>query len=398
MSASKSGPRPSCSSLVGVARAAGSKIKQLGWPGEVALPCALAWLLPAPATGRHTTVLLFYRVKSQLSVRDGSAGHLAWWQREAGRGVAQLSSPEKHVCGGGRMPARKWHRKMGHSLSSSCDELDVNAAGDRRGPYGCCGPSRWDHRGAVHFRYPGSRSPSADFNQLSSSVEACYGAANVSTFRKIAVYSPVAKAMSPKLWHVGIVADVEVARLVFSSHSSIPRPSISLPSHHFTFTSAQDVDQLVPIYLYRLNSPRHSTCLWCSANVARITNKQSAFTQGSIKIAHANNGMFFTDWKHRFGIVARCNRCAIVTQVKRRVRDDRSAYILAAINRDPHISTQRIARYFGVSRSTIWRILHDGGLHPYHIHVYEALSEDEFKSRISFCYWFLNQNLDFLTS
>ncbi|KAJ8875112.1 hypothetical protein PR048_023005 [Dryococelus australis] len=35
---------------------------------------------------------------------------------------------------------------------------------------------------AVHFGYPGSRSPSADFYQLSSIVEACYGAANLSTF------------------------------------------------------------------------------------------------------------------------------------------------------------------------------------------------------------------------
>ncbi|KAJ8895955.1 hypothetical protein PR048_001296 [Dryococelus australis] len=60
-----------------------------------------------------------------LSVSDASAGHLAWWKREAGRGFVQLSSAEKYVCGGGRAEASDWFSRMGHSLSSSCDELDV---------------------------------------------------------------------------------------------------------------------------------------------------------------------------------------------------------------------------------------------------------------------------------
>ncbi|KAJ8882840.1 hypothetical protein PR048_014654 [Dryococelus australis] len=66
--------------------------------------------------------------RHHLSVRDASAGHLAWWRREAGKRVVQLSSAEKHVSGGGRVSASAWLSRLGHSLSSGCDELDERKA------------------------------------------------------------------------------------------------------------------------------------------------------------------------------------------------------------------------------------------------------------------------------
>ncbi|KAJ8867881.1 hypothetical protein PR048_031686 [Dryococelus australis] len=58
-------------------------------------------------------------------------------------------------------------------VCSAClkSSLVKSAVGHRRGTYGCRGPSRWNHRRAVHFRYPGSWSPSADVYQLSSNGE-----------------------------------------------------------------------------------------------------------------------------------------------------------------------------------------------------------------------------------
>ncbi|KAJ8876970.1 hypothetical protein PR048_021422 [Dryococelus australis] len=119
---------------------------------------------------RETTAI---GTRSKQSVNDASAGHLVWWQHEAVGGVVQLFLAVKHACGGGRVPASDWLSRMGHSLSSSCDELDA------------CNINKERQR-AVHFGYPGSRFPSVDFYQLNSSVEACYGAANLSKFSEIA--------------------------------------------------------------------------------------------------------------------------------------------------------------------------------------------------------------------
>lgn len=81
--------------------------------------------------------------------------------------------------------------------------------------------------------------------------------------------------------------------------------------------------------------------------------------------------------------------------IRRPVRDDRSADILAAVTVDPHISTRRLAIDSGMSQKTVCRILKDQKWHPYHINLHQALSVRDFPNRVNFCNWLRAQNIDF---
>jgi hypothetical protein len=41
--------------------------------------------------------------------------------------------------------------------------------------------------------------------------------------------------------------------------------------------------------------------------------------------------------------------------------------ILQAVEKEPNVSCRRLALRMGVSSFTIWRTLHEQGLHPYHL-------------------------------
>lgn len=67
--------------------------------------------------------------------------------------------------------------------------------------------------------------------------------------------------------------------------------------------------------------------------------------------------------------------------------------ILEYFEHHPQESTRNAARRFGVSHSTVWKLLHDGNMHPYHFRPVQELGVNDHEPRVNFCRWFLS-NLD----
>lgn len=75
--------------------------------------------------------------------------------------------------------------------------------------------------------------------------------------------------------------------------------------------------------------------------------------------------------------------------------------ILRHIEVDPGISTRRVAAEENIGHATVWRVLRDQLLHPYHLQRVQSLEEPDFPPRMEFCNWFLemaNQDRNFLPS
>lgn len=75
--------------------------------------------------------------------------------------------------------------------------------------------------------------------------------------------------------------------------------------------------------------------------------------------------------------------------------------ILNMAHENPSVSTRQVAREIpGVSQSTVWRILHEEQLYPYHTQRVQALQPEDYPQRIQFCEWVLEQeaiNPEFLS-
>lgn len=82
-------------------------------------------------------------------------------------------------------------------------------------------------------------------------------------------------------------------------------------------------------------------------------------------------------------------------QIRREVRDERTAEIIAFSQLHHHYSLSRVQQESGVSRSTIWRIYHDNKFHPYRMMLHQALSIGDFRDRLEFCNWIRQQPRNF---
>lgn len=71
-------------------------------------------------------------------------------------------------------------------------------------------------------------------------------------------------------------------------------------------------------------------------------------------------------------------------RIRRPIRDDLLVPVVAAIHLNPQESTRRLAIDAGSNQMTVWRCLKDNKMHPYHLSLHQALSEDDFANRISF--------------
>ena len=74
--------------------------------------------------------------------------------------------------------------------------------------------------------------------------------------------------------------------------------------------------------------------------------------------------------------------------------------ILHAIDINPGLSTRQIARDLNVSQPTVWRVLHENSLYPYHIQRVQGLLPQDFPRRLDFSRWILRKcahNPDFLS-
>ncbi|KAJ4450318.1 hypothetical protein ANN_01738 [Periplaneta americana] len=65
--------------------------------------------------------------------------------------------------------------------------------------------------------------------------------------------------------------------------------------------------------------------------------------------------------------------------------------ILEAVNMTPPISTRRVALQVNVPHTTVWRLLKEYQLYPYHLQRVQALSPADYPARVRFCQWFLQQ-------
>ncbi|KFM72950.1 hypothetical protein X975_25428, partial [Stegodyphus mimosarum] len=65
--------------------------------------------------------------------------------------------------------------------------------------------------------------------------------------------------------------------------------------------------------------------------------------------------------------------------------------ILNIAHESPQTSTRAIPRRLQLSHSTVWRLLNENGLHPYHLQRVQALQETDYPLRVHFCHWFLQQ-------
>ncbi|KAJ4450932.1 hypothetical protein ANN_02367 [Periplaneta americana] len=65
--------------------------------------------------------------------------------------------------------------------------------------------------------------------------------------------------------------------------------------------------------------------------------------------------------------------------------------ILEAVDMTPSISTRRVALQVNVPHTTVWRLLKEYQLYPYHLQRVQALSPADYPARVRFCQWFLQQ-------
>jgi hypothetical protein len=65
--------------------------------------------------------------------------------------------------------------------------------------------------------------------------------------------------------------------------------------------------------------------------------------------------------------------------------------ILQAVEEEPNVTCRRLALRMGVSSFTIWRTLHEQGLHPYHLQRVQHLKPEGPPRRIAFCQWLLQK-------
>jgi hypothetical protein len=68
------------------------------------------------------------------------------------------------------------------------------------------------------------------------------------------------------------------------------------------------------------------------------------------------------------------------------------AEILQAVEEEPNVSCRRLALRMGVSSFTIWRTLHEQGLHPYHLQRVQHLKPEDPPHRIHFVNGFFKKS------
>ncbi|GFW36497.1 DUF4817 domain-containing protein [Trichonephila clavipes] len=66
--------------------------------------------------------------------------------------------------------------------------------------------------------------------------------------------------------------------------------------------------------------------------------------------------------------------------------------VLQELERNPSTSTRVVSRETHIPQATIWRIVHDEGLHPYHLQRVQALELGDYNKRRDFARWFLHES------
>ncbi|GFX32849.1 uncharacterized protein TNCV_889851 [Trichonephila clavipes] len=67
--------------------------------------------------------------------------------------------------------------------------------------------------------------------------------------------------------------------------------------------------------------------------------------------------------------------------------------VLDMVETTPSLSTRGIANEIGISYNSVWRILDDSALHPFHYQRVQSLKECDFAPRQAFSQWYLQQRI-----
>ena len=65
--------------------------------------------------------------------------------------------------------------------------------------------------------------------------------------------------------------------------------------------------------------------------------------------------------------------------------------ILHAVDDNPSVSVRQLASTSNVDHMTVWKVLHENLLYPYHLQLVQALSAADFPAGVHFCEWFIQQ-------
>jgi hypothetical protein len=122
------------------------------------------------------------------------------------------------------------------------------------------------------------------------------------------------------------------------------------------------------------------------------------FCDGNARAAVEEYWRHFPDWripcKGVFSLVHQTMRetgClpSVSVQSEREVAPDVNTWenILEMVQRNPWLSTRRIASRISVSRMQVWRTLHEDDLHPYHDQRVQHLEPGDLDQRMNLCHW-----------
>lgn len=81
-------------------------------------------------------------------------------------------------------------------------------------------------------------------------------------------------------------------------------------------------------------------------------------------------------------------------QPARVINPETEERILEAVRANPELSTRRLGLQLGISHWTVWKVLHDENLHPYHTLQVQELLEGDKPQRAEFCRLLLERDLD----
>lgn len=119
------------------------------------------------------------------------------------------------------------------------------------------------------------------------------------------------------------------------------------------------------------------------------------YRQAAILYAERYHGRRHPSYQEIINIERRSRSNALARQRQRNRNvnrnDPRLVAVLGMVHMDPHISTRAIERRLGIPRSTVQRMLRSVRYRPYHIHLLQELSAEDYARRLEFCRWALQQ-------
>lgn len=107
------------------------------------------------------------------------------------------------------------------------------------------------------------------------------------------------------------------------------------------------------------------------------------------------NHKTFTNVHNRLRETGTFKSCMADTGREREVRNvDFEENVLQTFEENPSTSTRVVSQELGCSNSSVWRVVHCEGLHPYKLQKVQALNPRDYPRRVECSRWFLNKEIE----